>query len=235
MASYQIYVVNDQFNLKSVQNSDILNNVKPEEGDPNTVKLFLDSAKKAHRNLQFESLDGDSSIMMKVEEQVEFTDKQTIWFKREKVITQIGHYLIVGKTEKRFEKVIQLYLRGEAGVKPLEFTTKKLWDTFGTIKKNAEKSGLEIRLYRVILKNTFIESDKISELNIQANNIQDLSAIKEIIKQADKIRVLTVQIRGITKDEKKWFTVRLDHRGSLQLYGTYSPKTLQKVLELIFE
>ena len=100
------------------------------------------------------------------------------------------------------------------------------------MKKNCTENGLEISLHRIILSKTYLNSERVNEINIQAIDIADISSLKGIINQAEIIKVITVKIFGLTKDSKV-VTTRIDRNGSLMIYGNHKNETILDLLKYI--
>ena len=164
MPSFQLYEVKEVFKIKDLKDKDVLNQLSVRKEDPQSLKKFIDSGKKSHRNLSFSPLNDSDAAIMRFDEKLNFQDKQHLWVNFEKLIIKHERLLLIGKTDKKIEKLIQVYLRDSANSKPVFFNDKQLWQIWG--KFNSKSSNnLEFKLHRIILKNTFIDADKISELN----------------------------------------------------------------------
>lgn len=233
MPSYQLYEIKEDFNLKILQEKDMLNEVSANKADPQTLKTFIESTKKTHRNLSF-NLKQNNILNMKFDEYKLFQDNQSIWIRLEKLIFKHQHLLLVGKSDKKMEKVIQVFLRDLAGTKPLFFKNKQLWQFWKKIFANATSDNLEMILHRLIIKNTYIEADKIKELNIHSKDINNLGVINELVRQSERIKAITIKIRGFYSDNK-WTTVRIDKNGSILIYGKHEPGAVIKLLNLFIQ
>ena len=233
MPSYQLFEIKKEFNIEVLQKEDILNQINANQNDPQTLKLFVESAKKAHRNLSF-NLTKKNILKMNFDEYRQFQDKQTLWINLEKLILKHQNLLLVGKTDKKMEKVIQLFLRDLADTKPLFFKDKQLWQIWKGMSTKAAIDNLEMKLHRLIIKNTFIEADKIKELNLHSNDISNLGIVGDIVKQSERIKAITIKIKGFYSDNK-WTTVRIDKNGSVLLYGKHEPDIIVKFLDLFIQ
>ncbi len=228
MASYQLFKINENFNLKKLQEEDIIKTAKVNKDDPQTMKTLLDSLKKSYRNLYFEPLKYDFAIKMSMDEHLQFQDKQTLWIKREKNIIKHNQLLLVGKADRKIEKLIMIYLRDLADLSPIVFQKKQLWVLWKNIKK---LKNADVKLHRVILKKTFLEADKINEINIHANDLGELGVLEDIIKQTEQVFAITVKIIGYYK-ESKWVTIRIDKNGSILIYGKHDINIISEFLDL---
>ena len=132
------------------------------------------------------------------------------------------------------EKVVQLFLRDLADTRPLFFKDKQLWQFWKKIYANVATDNLEMILHRLIIKNTYIEADKIKELNIHSNDISSLGVINEMVRQSERIKAITIKIRGFYS-ENKWTTVRIDKNGSILIYGRHEPGVVMKLLKLFIQ
>ena len=91
---------------------------------------------------------------------------------------------------------------------------------------------MEAKLHRLIIKRTFIDADKITELNINAPDVGDLGITSELIKQAERIQAITVKIKGFYENNK-WVTFKLDKNGSILFYGKHNFDILLEILNLL--
>ena len=135
MVSFQLFKINEKFNLKRLQDEDIIKTAKVSKDDPQTLRVLLDSLKKSYRNLNFKPLKYDFAMKMSMDEYVQFQDNQTLWVKREKDIIKHNQFLLVGKAEKKIEKLLMIYLRDIADLTPVVFQRKQLWNMWKNLKK----------------------------------------------------------------------------------------------------
>jgi hypothetical protein len=234
MPSYQLFEIDENFKITNLQNEDVLNEIKANKDDPQTLKTFINSAKKSYRNLNFKPLKQDSAIQMVVEEYTQFQDKQTLWINREKMIIKQNTLLLIGKTDRKIERIIQIYLRDSANVRPVIFKDKYLWQIWKNLKSYAMNYSLDIKLHRLILKKTYINADKIKEMNIHANDVNELGLISDLLKQTEQVKTITVKIRGFY-NLKKWITVRIDKNGSILIYGKHDLEEIIEFLKIIVQ
>lgn len=234
MPSFQLFEINENFSLEKMQNEDILNKAKTNEDDPQTLKTFLESAKKHYKNLSFEKINQRSAIKMIVDEYMQFQDDQSLWITREKMIIKYNQLLLIGKAEKKIERLLQIYLRDSASSKLLFFTEKQLWQIWKKMRVLANSKNLEIKLHRLILKRTYIDSDKINELNVHANDVSELGIIEDIVRLSDQVKAITIKIKGFY-EKNKWFTIRIDKNGSLLIYGNHDSDKIIEFLKLLVE
>lgn len=229
--SFQLLEINEKYALNNLKDEDVLSKAKVNKDDPQTLKLFVESAKKSYRNLSFEPIQQKSVIKMKVEEYKKFQDKQTLWINHEKLILKYNQLLLVGKAEKKIEHLLQVYLRDIADSKSIIFNEKQLWQVWKKL-LSIKNSGLTLKIHRLILKRTYIEADKINELNIHANDVNELGIITELIKQSEQVKAITIKIKGFYQ-ENKWITIRIDKNGSILIYGKHKPNIILKFLQLL--
>ncbi len=234
MPSYQLFEIDEKYKIANLQNEDILNEVEANKDDPQTLKTFIKSVKKSYRNLNFTPLKQDSAIKMAVEEYNQFQDKQTLWINREKMIIKQNNLLLIGKTDKKIERLFQVYLRDSANLRPVIFKDKYLWQIWKNMKSFAMNSNLDIKLHRLILKKTFIEADKIEEMNIHSNDVNELGLTSELIKQTEKVKTITIKIQGLY-NHKKWITVRIDKNGSILIYGRHELDEIFEFLKIFVQ
>ncbi|HEC38171.1 hypothetical protein LCGC14_1022020 [marine sediment metagenome] len=233
MPSFQIYEIKKDFKIEDLKDKDVLNQIDVRDEDPQTLKKFIVSGKKNYRDLSFSPLNNIDAAIMKFDEKINFQDKQSLWVNFEKLIIKQGHLLLIGKTEKKIEKLIQIYLRDIASSKPVIFKDKQLWQIWRKLNSNST-DNLEFKLHRVILKNTFIDADKISELNIHANNVGSLGIIGDLIKQSERINAMTIKIKGFYSGNR-WTTVRIDKSGSMLIYGKHESNIIIEFLDLLIQ
>jgi len=231
MVSYQLFKINEKFNLKRLQEVDILKTAKVSKDDPQTLKTQLESLKKSYRNLNFKPLKYDYAIKMSMDEHIQFQDNQTLWIKREKDIIKHNQILLVGKADKKIERLLMIYLRDIADLTPIVFQKNYLWTMWKNIKKIKKN---DVKLHRVILKRTFIEADKINEINIHANDVGELGVIEDIVKQAEQVFAITIKVLGYYK-ENKWVTFRIDKNGSILIYGKHDTRIISEFLDLFVQ
>ncbi|MHA1130957.1 MAG: hypothetical protein ACTSQQ_09125, partial [Candidatus Helarchaeota archaeon] len=210
--------------------ADVLQQTEARNDDPQTVQTLLKSIKKNYRNLEFKPIQNKFAIQMSVDEFTKFNDNQELWINQEKLILKRGKLLLIGKTDKRIERIMGLFLRDIADTKPITFQNKKLWQIWGRLKKIAREKDLEVKLHRLILKKTYFETDDFNELNIHANDVSILGITSSLVNQAEKIMALTIKIHGIL--ERKWITFRLDKNGSILIYGKHELDTIAQLLDL---
>jgi len=231
VVSFQLFKINEKFNLKRLQDEDIIKTAKVSKDDPQTLRVLLDSLKKSYRNLSFKPLKYDFSMKMSMDEYVQFQDNQTLWVKREKDIIKHNQFLLVGKAEKKIEKLLMIYLRDIADLTPVVFQRKQLWNMWKNLKKLKKEN---VKLHRVILKRTYIDADKINEINIHANDVGELVVIENIVRQAEQVFAITVKVLGYYK-ENKWVTVRIDKNGSVLVYGKHDANIISEFLDLFVQ
>lgn len=231
MPSFKLLKIQETFSLEDIYGKNI-ENVVPRIDDPQTTKLFLENARKTHKDLHFESIGETDIVKLKFEELNQFNDNQAIWLHREKAMIKFHDYLMIGKSSQKVERIVQLYLRNRVEIKSLRFTKKHLWRLWLSLRRNVREMGLEIYLHRIILINTYLNSDHLKEINLHAMDVSDLRSIKDIIVQAEIIKVITIKVFGLTRDNKV-VTIRIDRNGSLMIYGNHKSETFLKVLELL--
>lgn len=232
MPSFKLFRIDESYDIFNMVKEDILKKIQVNKEDPLTEKKLVESLKKTHRNLSFSSEKKKNIIKMEFDEYIKLRDEQNIWIRLEKHIIKNNQVLLVGKTEKKIEMLFQLYLRKYADSRPIVFSDKHLWQVWLNIKSEAEKRLMESKLHRLIIKRTFINADKITELNINAPDVGDLGITSELIKQAEKIQAITVKIKGLYENSK-WVTFKLDKSGSIMFYGKHSFDILLEILNLL--
>lgn len=228
MPSFQLFEINEEYSLKNLEKTDILETVKIKKNDPKTLESFLNSAKESYRNLRIQPTQKEYAVKIIMDEHTQFQDKQTLWINREKLIIKHKRFLLIGKAERKIEKILMIYLRDPADLKPVIFSDKYLWNIWKNMKKIQNEN---IKLHRVILKNTFIDADRIKELNIHANDINELSSVENIVKEAERIIVITVKVLGYYP-KNKWLTIRIDRNGSFLVYGKHDIEIISKFMNL---
>ena len=233
MPSYKIYKIDKNLTLDQVKDPELLSKIQANDSDPTTVSKFIESAKKSYKNLSFEPLTKEVLLKIKLEEKIQFQEDQVLWVTREKMIFKIGEYLFIGKYEKKFERLMAIFLRNSVKIKPIEFSNKYLWKIWKFLRKESINSGLQIKLHRVILKNTFLNSDKVKEINIHANDLYELEILESLIEDAERMIAFTYKIKGF--EEGKWLTARIDKKGSFLIYGNHNQNVLLKFFELLVQ
>jgi hypothetical protein len=235
MASYQLFTIRENTSLDTFFQSSVLENTKTDDDDPRTLKTFVDYSKNHHRNIVFTTIKRDMITKLNLEQKM-FLDSndQEVWLDQEKLIIRVTNHLLIGKTRNKFEKLLGYYLRDKAEAAPAEFSNKFLWQLWNSLSRNSTNLGLKLRLHRVIMYKTLFESDNIKEINLQANNISDLLIIKDLVKHAEKINVITIKIQGLFENSK-WITIRIDRKGSFLVYGKHPPEILLDVFRFILD
>lgn len=232
--SFQLFEINQNYSLDKIKNEDILHKVKTRDDDSQILKKFLESSKKHYKNFSFNETDHKNTFKIKVDEYRQFNDKQSLWITLEKLIIKYNQLLLIGKAEKKIERLLQIYLRDSADSKPVYFTDKQLWKIWKKLNNVIASNNLEIKLHRLILKKSYFESDKIDELNIHAEDVSQIGVIEDFIRKSEQIKAITLKIRGFY-DENKWFTIRIDKNGSLLIYGNHPPEIIEKFLKLFIK
>lgn len=227
--SFQLFEIQENYSLGKLKEEDVLRQVKANKDDSQSLKTFIESSKNMYKNLSFEPITQKSVIKMIVDEYTQFQDKQTLWINRERMIIKHNNLLMIGKSERKIERLLQIYLRDSADAKPVIFKDKQLWQIWKSMK--LVSNNLEMNLHRLILKKTYIEADKINELNIHAKDVDDLGFVGDLVKLAEQVRAITVRIKGFYS-ENKWTTIRLDKNGSILIYGKHNSDIIIEFLKL---
>jgi hypothetical protein len=233
MPSFQLYQVREEFNIKDLEDKNVLSQIEAKDEDPRTLKEFIKSGKKSHRNLIFDPLDEIDAVIMRFDEKLDFQDKQFLWVNSEKLIIKHKNLLLIGKTSKKIEKLIQIYLHDYAKSKPIFFKDKQLWQIWKKL-ISITSNNLEYKLHRIIIKNTYLEAEKVSELNIHAKNVGNLAIIREIVDQAEKINAITIKVNGLYS-KNKMITIRIDKNGSILFYGKHETSIIQDFLSIFIK
>ncbi len=234
MPAYQLYEINSNYKITNLINTKFSKENIIRSSDPETTKIFVESHLDNYRNISFKPTNLANSLKILYKEFLQFSDQQSIWLSYEKSIIRHENLLLIEKANKKLERLIGLYLRDEGGAKSIIFDKKKLWSIWKNLRKQEEKFNIYLKLHRLILKNGFLGADKYSELNVHSNNLEEMGILNEMVKYSEKIKTLTIKIRGFKDDDKnKWVTFRIDTSGSVLLYGKHENEILVKFLQLL--
>ncbi len=218
-------------NLLEVLSNDFLNADLLKESDPEKMKLKLNHIQKDHKNFTIQSTDWKKCINVKFEINPHLQNNPDVWIPQKINLIKEKNYFLVGKTSTGLHDMIALYLRRKGTLKKVSFINKTLWKLFQKIKTYSSEKISEIILHRIILKNSFIESSKINELNIQTKNVEDVDGLGDMINICSEIKAIT--IRFYFFDDKSHITIRIDKSGHVLIYGNPPIKHQEWVIQAL--
>ena len=86
--SFKLFKIQDSYSIENIKESNIIENIELKPDDSKTTRIFLESAKRLHRDLYFENSGIKDTLKFKFEELFQFNNDQTVWIQKEKIITR---------------------------------------------------------------------------------------------------------------------------------------------------
>lgn len=83
------------------------------------------------------------------------------------------------------------------------------------------------------MEKTYLDSSPITEINIHSKNVEDIDRLSDLITNAKRIKVITLKLQLPFEEKKKWITLRIDHKGSILIYGKQPENILMQIKELV--
>ena len=231
MPSYKIYKISSSSRILEDIPEDWATNVKIPTGSSENIRRKINLIAKNTKNgaiSQEKTMLNGERLVISYQHRLIF-GKQDVWISESLDILRKDDLLLIQKTVSKSDFLIEKQL--SESLVQIIFKEKQLLKLWRKMKKQANQNGHSIKLHRIIINKTFLNADEIKELNIHAKDVSEIDIFGELTKLAGKIRVITVKIGGIAKDNKP-FTVRIG-QNSIQIYGNHTPESILKFVNYL--
>jgi len=233
MPSFKLYKLNKNIDIIELFHRTWIDDVRINDGDLEVINQKIDTTRQEIRNLRIARNSELSELAYTFQYEFDFkaTKENHFWLPDNLNILQSHPYLLVSKGKSQLRFLIKQHLRNNYELLPIEFKNKSLLAVWRRLKKSFFEKNHNIQLHRIILERVYIESDFIKELNISTGNIEELGLYTDLMKNSERIKVITFKILwdGF-KENYKNMTVRIDYSGNILIYGDHSKETINEFL-----
>ena len=237
MTSYQIYVVDKLINFEQELKGDFISNIESSEKESELAKEKITNLKNVLKSPKLSKSNDEESNKYNLiyDYNLRLPGEQHVWIPQEIFLYKgTSNVILISKSQGNIRYLIEKYFQKKFRFQPYTFTSKQLLTFWNSVKKYFNREGHSSVLQRVILANTFLESSLVKELNIKAKDVEDVGLFNDLIKNAKKIRAITLQIKWNLSDEDgrrvKPMTVRIGIAGSVLIYGNHPSQRIQLLI-----
>lgn len=192
-----------------------------------SLKLKLQHVKKNHRNLVIKKSDWEKCKILEYENNPNLPNYPDVWISQKLNLLLFNPFFFIGKSSSYLDEMIAKYISLNGKAEKILLNRKKLWTFYKRLRPESIKKCIKIEIHRIILRNTFLDSSKINELNIQAKNVADVDQINELIKESQEIKAITLRFYFNQKD---YITIRIDKSANVLIYGNPSTELIENIL-----
>lgn len=235
MPSYKIYQINKIIDLKNQFSTGWINKVKPIKGDIEVLNQKINNTKKVIKDETIKNNEKLAKNAYTIDYMYNYqVDKaQKVWISDFINIISTNSYLFVSKGKSRLRLLIQTHLESKISLLDVNFNPKKLRQLWNKIKKLLNIDNHDVSIHRLILEKSFIDADNLKEINISANNVENLGIFSSLLKNSERIRVITIKIKWNPEEEVrlKNMVIRINSSGSFLIYGDHPKQSIDKFFE----
>jgi len=240
MTSYQIYEVDKSINIEQELKGDFVSGIEPIENESELAKEKIANLKNVLKSPRLKKSNEEDSnkYILNYNFNLRLPGEQHIWIPQEiSLYRGTSNVILISKSQGNIRYLIEKHFQKKIKFQPYTFTSKQLLSFWNSFKKYFNKEGHSSVLQRFILENTYLESSLVKELNVKAKDVEDVGLFNDLIKNAKKIKAITLQIKWNLSDEDgkrvKPMTVRISIAGSVLIYGNHPSQRIQLIINAI--
>lgn len=240
MTSYQIYIVDKLLNFEQELKGDFISSIELSENESELAKEKITNLKNVLKSPKLKKSNEEESNKYSLiyNYNLRLPGDQHVWIPQEIFLYRgTSNVILISKSQGNIRYLIEKYFQKKIRFQPYTFTSKQLISFWNSFKKYFYKEGHSSVLQRFILQNTYLESSLVKELNVKAKDAENLGLFNDLIKNAKKIRAITLQIKWNLSDEDgkrvKPMTVRISYAGSVLIYGNHPSHRIQLLINAI--
>ena len=213
MPSFKLYKSEKNVQIKDILKKNILDEIQSNSKDSETLKSFIQESKKNHKELTGHELINEANeaiIQYSMNRKIDFENDQIVWVKNNFKVIKHEQFLLIGKTQSKFEKIFEIYLKDQYQLSQVNFQNKDLWSFWRKLKTKCENQEIDLILHRIILQKAYLDSSLVDTLNIQAKNVEDVDSLPDLVNDSQKVMVVTFRVNLSSVNKSRWITIRID-------------------------